>query len=113
MYDQDSTQQEVYDQTAKPLVLSTLQVRPSNMSFHCMQPVVAFFSRLIRGSCRVIRGSCRVKYVGGVDGVGHVEATATSHVLPKRDGQLMNGTMTITAEQAWHDLMYCSARAAI
>lgn len=26
VYDQDSTQQEVYDQTAKPLVLSTLQV---------------------------------------------------------------------------------------
>jgi hypothetical protein len=28
VYDQDSTQSEVYDQTAKPLVLSTLQVRP-------------------------------------------------------------------------------------
>jgi hypothetical protein len=27
VYDQDSTQGEVYDQTAKPLVLSTLQVR--------------------------------------------------------------------------------------
>jgi hypothetical protein len=26
VYDQDSTQSEVYDQTAKPLVLSTLQV---------------------------------------------------------------------------------------
>jgi hypothetical protein len=36
VYDQDSTQNEVYDQTAKPLVLSTLQVRAHTL--YCSLP---------------------------------------------------------------------------